>query len=54
MRATAKTYVVFARMGNDSGILGKQFYIFYTSYPNNEPGASNGAPLKRFTAVFRD
>lgn len=35
-------------MGSDPNILGKQFYVFYTRYPNNGQGW-NGASVNRFT-----
>ena len=41
-------YVDFVGMGDDPSILGKQFYIFYTRYPNNGAGW-NGASVNRFT-----
>lgn len=41
-------YVAPVGMGDDPSILGKQFYIFYTLYPNNGEGWS-GASVKRFT-----
>jgi hypothetical protein len=40
-------YAAFVGMGDDPGVLGKDFYIFYTSYPNNGQGW-NGASVKRF------
>jgi hypothetical protein len=42
------TYASFVGMGDDASILGKQFYIFYTRYPNNGLGW-NGASVNRFT-----
>jgi hypothetical protein len=41
-------YVAPVGMGDDPNILGSQFYIFYTSYPNNGAGWS-GASVNRFT-----
>jgi len=41
-------YVAFVGMGDDPSILGKQFYIFYTSYPNTGAGWT-GASVHRFT-----
>lgn len=41
-------YVAFVGMGNDPSILGKQFYIFYTRYPNTGAGWM-GASVNRFT-----
>jgi hypothetical protein len=43
-------YVTFVGMGDDPSILGKQFYIFYTRYPNNGEGW-NGATVNRFTVA---
>lgn len=42
------TYASFVGMGDDASIMGKQFYIFYTRYPNNGLGW-NGASVNRFT-----
>jgi hypothetical protein len=41
-------YVAPVGMGNDPRILGRQFYIFYTSYPTNGEGW-DGASVNRFT-----
>jgi hypothetical protein len=41
-------YVTFVGMGDDPSILGKQFYVFYTRYPNTGAGW-NGATVNRFT-----
>jgi hypothetical protein len=41
-------YVAFIGMGDDPHILGKEFYIFYTRYPNTGAGWS-GATVNRFT-----
>ena len=41
-------YVTFVGMGDDPSILGKQFYIFYTRYPNTGAGWF-GASVNRFT-----
>jgi len=41
-------YVTFVGMGDDPSILGKQFYVFYTRYPNTGAGW-NGASVNRFT-----
>ena len=38
----------FVGMGENPSVLGKDFYIFYTHYPNNGEGWS-GASVKRFT-----
>lgn len=46
----ASVYVAFVGMGSDPSILGKQFYIFYTRYPNNGEGW-NGATVNRFTVT---
>ncbi|MGB8060449.1 MAG: hypothetical protein WCF26_00950 [Candidatus Sulfotelmatobacter sp.] len=43
-------YVAFVGTGDNPSILGKQFYIYYTSYPNNGDGW-NGASVKRFTVT---
>jgi len=43
-------YVTFVGMGDDPTILGKQFYVFYTRYPNNGTGW-NGASVNRFTVA---
>jgi hypothetical protein len=42
------TYVMPVGMGDDPRILGKEFYIFYTSYPQNGLGWT-GATVNRFT-----
>src|ERR1017187_3964478 len=42
------TYASFVGMGDDASIMGKQFYIFYTRYPNTGAGW-NGASVNRFT-----
>lgn len=44
----ASVYAAFVGMGDDPSILGKQFYVFYTRYPNNGEGW-NGATVNRFT-----
>ena len=41
-------YVAFVGTGDDPSILGKQFYILYTRYPNTGAGW-NGASVNRFT-----
>jgi hypothetical protein len=41
-------YAAFVGTGDDPGILGKQFYVFYTRYPNTGAGW-NGASVNRFT-----
>jgi len=41
-------YVAPVGMGDDPSILGNQFYVFYTRYPNNGEGW-NGASVNRFT-----
>jgi len=41
-------YVAFVGMGENPSILGKQFYVFYTSYPGNGLGWP-GASVNRFT-----
>ncbi len=41
-------YVASVGMGDDPNILGKQYYIFYTSYPSNGSGWP-GATVNRFT-----
>jgi hypothetical protein len=41
-------YAAFVGMGDDPSILGKQFYVFYTRYPNTGAGW-NGASVNRFT-----
>lgn len=40
-------YVTLVGMGDDPSILGKQFYIFYTRYPNTGAGWT-GASVNRF------
>jgi hypothetical protein len=44
----ASVYAAFVGMGDDPSILGKQFYVFYTRYPNNGEGW-NGATVNRFS-----
>lgn len=44
----ASVYAAFVGMGDDPSILGKQFYVFYTRYPNNGAGW-DGATVNRFT-----
>jgi hypothetical protein len=41
-------YVAFVGKGDDPSILAKEFYVFYTLYPNNGTGW-NGASVNRFT-----
>jgi len=41
-------YVAFAGMGSDPSVLGNEFYIFYTKYPNTGAGWG-GATVNRFT-----
>ncbi|HUE52796.1 MAG TPA: hypothetical protein VMO80_10675 [Terriglobales bacterium] len=41
-------YVTFVGMGDDPAVLGKQFYVFYTRYPNTGAGWT-GASVNRFT-----
>jgi hypothetical protein len=41
-------YVAFVGMGDDPSILGRQFYVFYTRYPNTGAGWT-GASVNRFT-----
>jgi hypothetical protein len=41
-------YVTFVGKGDDPSILDKQFYIFYTRYPNTGAGWF-GASVNRFT-----
>lgn len=41
-------YVAFVGQGENPSILGKQFYIFYTSYPGNGQGWT-GATVHRFS-----
>ncbi len=41
-------YAAFVGMGDEPHVLGKEFYVFYTSYPNNGEGW-NGATVNRFT-----
>jgi len=43
-------YVTPVGLGDDPSILGKQFYILYTYYPNNGQGW-NGASVRRFTVT---
>ncbi len=45
-------YVAVVGMGDDPSILGKQFYIFYTRYPNTGAGWT-GATVNRFTVSCR-
>ena len=44
--------VTFVGMGDDPRILGREFYIFYTRYPNTGVGWS-GATVNRFTVSCR-
>jgi hypothetical protein len=41
-------YITPLGLGDEPHILGKQFYIMYTYYPNNGQGW-NGASVRRFT-----
>jgi hypothetical protein len=43
-------YVTAVGLGDDPGVLGKQFDILYTYYPNNGQGWS-GASVRRFTVT---
>ncbi|HUO14295.1 MAG TPA: hypothetical protein VMX38_04850 [Verrucomicrobiae bacterium] len=43
-------YAAFVGMGDDPTVLGKQFFVFWTSYPNNGLGWS-GASVNRFTVA---
>lgn len=43
-------YVTFVGLGDDPSVLGKQFCVFYTSYPNNGLGWE-GASVNRFTVM---
>ena len=45
-------YVAVVGMGDDPSILDKQFYIFYTRYPNTGAGWT-GATVNRFTVSCR-
>lgn len=41
-------YVTPIGFGDEPNVLGRQFYIMYTHYPNNGAGW-NGASVRRFT-----
>jgi hypothetical protein len=41
-------YVTPIGLGDEPHVLGKQFYVMYTYYPNNGEGW-NGASVRRFT-----
>lgn len=45
-------YVTPVGRGNEPHVLGRQFYILYTYYPNNGEGW-NGASVRRFTVTCR-
>ena len=45
-------YAAFVGMGEDPSILGREFYIFYTRYPNTGAGWT-GASANRFTVSCR-
>ena len=45
-------YAAFVGMGEDPSILGREFYIFYTRYPNTGAGWT-GASVNRFTVSCR-
>jgi hypothetical protein len=45
-------YVTPVGLGEESHILGKEFYVLYTYYPNNGQGW-NGASVRRFTVTCK-